>query len=301
MPPQKRQGPTAAARVRTRWSQAHVAAMLRPDEAGALAAWAALVDADAEQVARIREPEPPRDHYAPTAQRFRPDGLPAAELPLLLALAQPSDVWLDIGAGGGRFAVPLAARVARVIAVEPSEAMRDTLAAAAADVGRDNIEVHDVRWPAAGWTQDADVSLTAHSLYDIRELAPFLDAMEAHTRRLCVAVFRQFSRGTHLAALFEAVHGEPVHTLPALREFIAVLGGRGRRIEVRTVADDTPHVAPREQAFREARRLLWLAEGSAKDARMQALIEEWWGEPDGVTLPVASEFIGVVTWEPPRA
>lgn len=275
--------------------------MLRPDEAGAIAAWAALVDADAEQVPRLREPEPAHDHYAPTAGRFRPGGLPAAELPLLLALAEPSDVWLDIGAGGGRFAVPLAERVARVIAVEPSDAMRETLAEAAAEAGRRNIEVHDARWPAAGWGEDADVSLAAHSLYDIRELAPFLDAMEAHTRRLCVAVFRQFGRGTHLARLFEAVHGEAMHTLPALREFIAILGARGRRFEVRTVADDTPHVVPREQAFREARRLLWLAEGSAKDARMQALIQEWWGEPDGVTLPVASEFIGVVTWEPPQA
>lgn len=275
--------------------------MLRPDEAGALAAWAALVDADAEQVARVREPEPPHDHYAPTAQRFRPGGLSSAELPVLQALARPSDVWLDIGAGGGRFAVPLAAQVARVIAVEPSGAMRENLAAAAVEAGRANIEVHDARWPAPGWEQDADVSLAAHCLYDIREAAPFLDTMEAHTRRLCVAVFRQFGRGTHLARLFEAVHGEPLQTLPALREFVALLGARGRRVEVQTVPDDASNVVPREQAFREARRLLWLAEGSANDERMQELIKEWWGGPgDGIAVPVASQFVGVVTWEPPR-
>jgi SAM-dependent methyltransferase len=282
-----------------------LAGALRPDEATALAAWAALVDADAEQVARVREPEPPRDHYAPTAERFRPGALSSAELPLLQALARPTDTWLDIGAGGGRFAVPLAAHVARVVAVEPSGAMRSTLATAAAEAGRTNIEVHDLRWPAAGWTQDADVSLAAHCLYDIREAGPFLDAMEAHTRRLCVAVFRQFARGTQLARLFEAVHGEPLHTLPALREFVALLSARGRRVDLRTVPDDAPTVVPRDRAFRETRRLLWLAEGSAKDAHMQELVQQWWTSPEGgtdsIVLPVASRFIGVVTWEPPRA
>ena len=289
----QRRNVTADARER-------LARALRPDEVTALASWAALVDADGEQVARVREPEPPHDHYAPTAQRFRPGGLSSTELPVLQALARPTDVWLDIGAGGGRFAVPLAAQVARVIAIEPSGAMRETLTAAAADAGRTNIEVHDVRWPAAGWAEDADVSLAAHCLYDIREAAPFLDAMEAHTRRLCVAVFRQFGRGTHLARLFEAVHGEVLQTLPALREFVALLGARGRRVEVETAPDDARGVVPREQAFRETRRLLWLAEGSAKDAQMQQLVEEWWAVPGGIELPVASEFVGVVTWEPPR-
>ncbi|MBM4411190.1 MAG: class I SAM-dependent methyltransferase [Chloroflexi bacterium] len=149
--------------------------LLRPSEADAIAAWAALVDADAAQVARVREPEPPGDFYAPMAERSRPGPRAALELPLLEAHARPDDTWLDIGAGGGRFAIPLSRRVARVVAIEPSEAMRATLASAATEAGRTNIEVHDPRWPAAGWTTSADVSLAAHSIYDIREIAPFLD------------------------------------------------------------------------------------------------------------------------------
>lgn len=272
--------------------------LLRPSEADAIAAWAALVDADAAQVARVREPEPPGDFYAPMAERFRPGPRAGLELPLLEAHAQPDDTWLDIGAGGGRFAIPLSRRVARVIAIEPSEAMRATLASAATEAGRTNIEVHDRRWPAAGWTTLADVSLAAHSIYDIREIAPFLDAMERHTRRLCIAVLADQPRGAQLARLFEAVHREPLATLPALREFIALLAARGRRFDVATVTGEPATTVSLDEAVAAARRLLWLAPGSEKERRMRSLIEEWWTVPGGIALPPGRRFLGVVSWEP---
>lgn len=273
---------------------------LRPSEGEALAAWAELVRADAEQVARVREPEPPADHYASVAPRFRPGGMAAVEWPLLDELVQPGETVLDIGAGGGRFAVPLARKGARVVAIEPSPAMRATLAAAAAEAGVE-IAIHDLRWPDGGWRLDADVSLAAHACYDIAEIGPFLDAMERHTRRLCIAMFGQFARGASLAELFAAVHGEPLKTLPALKEFVALLGARDRRYEVRTVGTGAAfELTEREEAFELARRMLWLAPGSAKERRMRELMEEWWGRPEGIALPAFRRFIGVVSWEPPR-
>lgn len=273
---------------------------LRPSEAEAAAAWAALVDADAEQVARVREPEPPRDFYAATAARFRPGRRDSVELPVIERYVRPGDVFLDIGAGGGRFAVPVGERVARVLAVEPSEAMRGVLAASAADARRTNIEVFDTRWPDPAWTEAADVSVAAHSMYDIREILPFLDAMERHTRRTCITVFGERARGAQMAPLFEAVHGEPLATLPSLREFVAVLAARGRRFEVATVEGDRPSVLPLEDAAALARRLLWLAPGSPKEQRMRALLQEWWGTPDGIAMPPGRRWVGIVTWEPPR-
>ena len=275
--------------------------VLRPTGADAAAAWAALVDADFEQVSRLREPEPPADHYASIAPRFRPNGLAAPELPVLESLAKPADTWLDIGAGGGRFAVPLAGRVARVVAIEPSTSMRDALRSAAGEAARSNIEIHEVRWPADAWTVDADVSLAAHSLYDIRDIGPFLDAMERHTRRLCIVLVGQFARGATLRPLFEAVHGEWLRRLPGLKEFVALLGARERRYELRTVGQGgTVTVVAHEDAYAEARRLLWLAPGSAKERRMRALMDQWWWTPDGMSMPASRPFIGIVTWEPPR-
>ncbi|WP_322795087.1 class I SAM-dependent methyltransferase [Tepidiforma sp.] len=274
--------------------------VLRPSEGEALEAWAGLVAADAEQVARVREPEPPADHYGSVAPRFRPGAMAALEWPVLDALVEPGETVLDIGAGGGRFAVPLAQKGCRVIALEPSEAMRGVLTAAAAESSVD-IRVADSRWPAPGWSEEVDVSLAAHVCYDIAAIGPFLDAMERWTRRLCVAMFGQYGRGANLAPLFEAVHGEPLQTLPALKEFVALLGARNRRYEVRTVGrPEAFELMERDEAFELARRMLWLAPGSAKDARMRELIEAWWGTPEGIRMPAFRRFIGVVSWEPPR-
>ena len=274
---------------------------IRPDAEAALAAWAALVDADAAQVPRLREPEPPADHYAATAERFRPGALDSHEWPLIEALARAEDSWLDIGAGGGRFAVPLARRVARVVAVEPSPAMRAALQGTTAGAALANIEVHDARWPDATWRLDADVALAAHVIYDIRVIGPFIEAMERHARRLCVIVVAEQGRGGNVAPLFEAVHGEPQQTLPALREVVALLGALGRPCEVRLARRAGPEpVVEREEAFDHARRLLWLGAGSAKDARMQALMEAWWGTSAGIALPGTRRVVGVVTWTPHR-
>ena len=275
---------------------------LRPTEAEALAAWAALVAGDAEQVPRVREPEPAGDYYLLHAARFRAGARPSPELPVLEALAAAGETWMDIGAGGGRLAVPLAGIVARVIAIEPSGAMREVLGAAIAESDRTNIEVRDARWPDPGWLDAVDVTLAAHSMYDIGEIGPFLDGMERHARRRCVALLQPWARGTPLAALCEAVHGEPMATLPALREFVALIGARGRRYEVRVApVEPGPAVTPHDAAFAEARRLLWLSEGSAKEQRMRAQLEEWWGRPDGIAMPHPPPYVGVVSWEPSAA
>jgi SAM-dependent methyltransferase len=275
---------------------------LRPAEHDALEAWRAIIEAEAAQVERVREPEPPGDFYAPIAGRFRPGGRASLELDVLLDLAQDGDTWLDIGAGGGRLTIPIAERVARVVALDPSESMRDTLRAAASEAKRDNLEIVDGRWPVEGWDEAVDVTLAAHSIYDIADIGPFLDAMERHSRRLCVAVLGQFARGAQFGRLFEALHGEPVIALPALKEFVAVLGARNRRYEVRTVGSgEAIELHEHDDAYAFVRRLMWLTPDSDKDRRMRELLDDWYGTPDGLALPSARPFIGIVSWEPPPA
>ena len=270
---------------------------LRPSVEDARQAWMRLVDADAEQVARVREPEPEHDFYAPVAGTFRPGQPSAAEFDVLASLSQREDDWLDIGAGGGRFALPLARRVRCVIAIEPSPAMRRVLAEGAAAAAVTNLTVHDARWPVEGWTEQADVALAAHCLYDIREPIPFIEAMERNARRLCVVSLARFPRGAQFADLFEAVHGEPFDALPALHEFVALIGALGRSYEVRRVWSGWPQtpIDP-EQARAFVRRMLWLRPGSDKDPRTGDLIDQWWGVPDGIRMPLGLREIGIVTW-----
>jgi len=279
-----------------------MASPLRPTEAEALAEWRRLIEADREQVERLRE-DVRSDYYAPVAASFRPGRRDSLEWPIVEALAQPGDTWLDIGAGGGRFAVPLAETVEHVIAIEPSSSMRSVLSQAIEHAGCTNLEVIDATWPVPGWNRQVDVSLAAHALYDIDDLAGWLDAQDATTRRVCVGIFGVVGRGAQVADFFEAVHGEPMATLPALREFVAVLGARGRRYEVLTIpSDETREAKPAEDVYAILRRLLWLQEGSELDAKMQRLAQEWYGVDGGVeaglALPPMRPWIGIVTWEP---
>ena len=274
---------------------------LRPSVEDARRAWMRLVAAAAEQVARVREPEPEQDHYAPVAGCFRPGQPSAAEFDALAALSQREDDWLDIGAGGGRFALPLSRRVRSVIAVEPSPAMRRVLSEGVAAAGVTNLTVHDARWPVEGWTEQADVALAAHCIYDIREPIPFIEAMEQNARRLCVVALARFPRGAQFAELFEAVHGEPFRALPAFARVRGAGGGARALLRGATRLDGFGPDADRRRASALVRAAHALAaprfaQGPA-DVRSHRPVV---GRAGGILMPLGFREIGIVTWRPPE-
>ena len=167
---------------------------LRPSATDALAAWRARVRANREQVDQFREATP-SDFYAPIAGMFRADPRRRDEptLERLRALVQPADVVLDIGAGGGRYALPLAFVSREVIAIEPSDGMRQVLSSGMAEHRVHNVQVVDGRWPEGAADIQGDVALISHIGYDVEDIGPFLDAMESSARRLCVAVLFESS------------------------------------------------------------------------------------------------------------
>src|ERR1051326_6470475 len=99
---------------------------LRPSPEQALLAWAERVRANREQGEHFREATP-TDFYAPIAGLFRADPRRSDDpaLEALRAIVRPTDTLLDIGAGGGRYALPLALECREVIAIDPSDGMRD--------------------------------------------------------------------------------------------------------------------------------------------------------------------------------
>jgi SAM-dependent methyltransferase len=273
------------------------------DRAALEAAWAERVRANREQAERLRETQA-GDFYAPVSGLFVADprrtGEPALEV--LFEQAGSNETWLDIGAGAGRYALPLALRVREVIAVEPSAGMRRALRTGMGEHGIGNVRVVPSAWPEGldelGELPAADVSLIAHVGYDIEEIGPFLDAMEAATRRRCVAILTDRSPASVADPFWPLVHGETRVALPALPELLELLLARGREPMVTTV-ERRPRTFESVDALTAfLRRQLFITEGGDKDVHFRAILPELIARRDGAwTLADPPQgSLGVVTW-----
>ena len=268
-------------------------------------AWAQRVRENRDQAERFRETQTP-DFYAPVSSLFVADPRRTDEpaLAALLASATDEQVWLDIGAGAGRYALPLALVVREVIAVEPSAGMRGALRTGMGEHGISNVRVVAGAWPESlerlGDLPAADVSMIAHVGYDIEAIGPFLDAMEAATRDHCIAVLTDRSPASVADPFWPLVHGEERVPLPALPDLLEVLHSRGRTTEVLRVERPprTFDSVPALTAF--LRRQLFIAEGGEKDLHFRAVLPDRIVNRDGgwTLLDPPHGAIGIVTWAP---
>lgn len=273
------------------------------------AAWEARVRANREQAERRREGPARDDFYAPVSSMFVADPHRTDDpvLDALLAHAHPEERWLDVGAGAGRFALPLALVVDEVIALEPSPAMRAGLAAEATHHGITNVRLVAATWPpddpALAEAVRADVVLVAHLGYDVEAIGPFLDALEAAARACCVAILSEGSPVTPALPFWPLVHGEERFVLPSLPDFLGLLDARGRPAEVTRFERASRPYPSREAILAWLRNQLFVAEGSAADGRLLAALEDRVVEgPDGLRLVGAGRGVtGIVRWAPPGA
>lgn len=226
----------------------------------------------------------PADFWQTLARRFRPpaETAPDPAIAALAALIGPADQAVDVGAGGGRLAIPLAAHCREVVAVEPSPAMRAVLAEEAARRG-----VTNIRLVAATW-EDADVApaplvFAAHVTYGVRPIEPFLRKLDAMaTRHAAVLVMRDPPQSP-IAPFWQAVHGEARLRLPCRDELLAALRELAIEPEVRSLGPAPPlSLGARADAIDLLRFRLLVGPGTAGDARLlgvvDALTEERGGE-----------------------
>jgi CTP:molybdopterin cytidylyltransferase MocA len=265
-------------------------------------AWGERVRANREQVERVREVPDGTDFYAPVSGLFRadPDRSGDPVLAQLVALAKPGETWIDIGAGAGRYALPLARSVGSVIAIEPSSSMRAALDEGIAASGLTNIRPRADRWPMAA-PPAADVALIAHVGYDIDAIGPFVGAMEATARRLCVAVLMERPPAAVADPFWPIVHGEPRLALPALPEFVELLRARGREPLVTVTERQPRRFEARAQLEGFLRRQLWIADAGEKERRFREALDELVVKGADGTFSLAGQEasgVGVVTWTP---
>jgi SAM-dependent methyltransferase len=269
---------------------------LRPSAEDALRAWAERVRANREQVDQFREATP-ADFYAPVAGMFRadPHRHDDSTLEVLRTLVRPDDTVLDIGAGGGRLALPLALLTREVVAIDPSEGMLRVLREGMAEHSIANIKVVSSRWPAD--TEPGDIALISHLGYDVEDIGPFLDAMESAARRLCVAVLLEQPPPTEADRLWPAVHGVERAALPALPEFLALLLARGRLFEVQLVERTSQSYGQPDQLLTWLRQQLWTKPDGPKDVLLKQVMRQRLQQRDGnYALSWDPVRVGIVTW-----
>lgn len=124
----------------------------------------------------------------------------------ILESLAPDLTVLDIGAGIGRWTVPMAGKVRRVTAVEPLEGMRRVLAERVAARGIANLEIVNAPWDRAE-VSPHDVAIAAHATYATPDLLGFVEKMERCARRICYLALRLPAHDGAIGELSQQIHG----------------------------------------------------------------------------------------------
>lgn len=153
--------------------------------------------------------------------RRRRETTPTASLVTEMLGAEGSLV--DVGAGTGRSCLPYARAGHRVAAVEKNPGMAAGLSEEARSEGL-TVEVVVGSWPeAAARTPVADVVLSAHVVYDVPRIVPFLRAMHERGRRAVVVEMTDVHPWTKMNHLYQAIHHLNRPTGPSVEDLVDVI------------------------------------------------------------------------------
>jgi len=173
--------------------------------------WKALHVGSSERVEKDRDPAAVWDRRAAAYRRVTRDEKKATEHELGILDLAAGDTVLDMGAGTGRLAVPIAHTVAHVTALDPSGGMLSILSERMAAEGRTNYSCVKMRWEDTVIGRDIephDVVVAAFSL-GFYDLAAALEKLDAAALRAAYVFWHAGEwRGPDEMALYRAVFGE---------------------------------------------------------------------------------------------
>ena len=272
-----------------------------------LATWRRMYDDERAQAERLPAPGGAQpDCWAGQAARFaaaaersqQPDGFMRFVLPQL----HPADRVLDIGAGSGRYVHQLAAHAAEVLALEPSPAMRAQLERRLAEQPAPNVRVVAEGWPAAE-PPGCDVAIAAHVLYAVREVGPFLQAMDAAARRACFLLLALRHPSSFVSPFWQRAHGEPRLPLPGALECLNAMYQLGIAAQLALVpALNRFSYLSEAEALADLRWRLRLPAVAASDQLIEVAIDELLErDADGRLAPRDQPaHTAVIWWQPAR-
>lgn len=164
------------------------------------------------------------DRRAPTFARSTA-GRADQFLDVVKPYVSPHKTLLDVGAGAGRHAIPLAERMEWVTAVEPSEGMRAHIPALP------NITVVASTWEDAE-VASADVVICCHVLYGVADVVPFVQKMERSARDRVFIMLREGPVPHPANILRDRLAAEPLPRITVFSDLFMVLIDMGIRPDV---------------------------------------------------------------------
>ena len=200
---------------------------------------------------------------------------------------------IDVGAGTGRHATPLAARLEWVTAVEPSEGMRSHIPPL------DNMTIVASTWEEAE-VAPADLVISSHVMYGVAEPVPFLEKMQRSARERVFVMMRESDLPHPAAELRRRLVGGTGPRLPRFSELFMLLVQMG-------IAPDVTYLrypiitryADMEEALTDCRALF--GEGW-DEAAARAALEELLKREDGeLVFDGGVALSGVAHWKPPTS
>ncbi|MCC6625874.1 MAG: methyltransferase domain-containing protein [Chloroflexi bacterium] len=277
-----------------------MSAPLLPEPIDWAARWRAIMDARRSQRAPRERVPAGGDHWARRADRLAsyserlPDDDPL--LGRLRATIRPTDTIIDVGAGAGRYALPLAYLARQVIAVEPSPALRERLAARLSAESVTNVEIVPTDWEAAD-VAPAEVVLCSHVVYAVEEIVPFVHKLDDLTRRTCLVALR-IGQQPGAAALWAALYGVPRAPQPAFLDLYNVLASIGIVGEVQIIPSGGFRYADLDEATAEVRERMHLPpDNSTDDALRARLREQLVRDASGwLTWPEPVQGNAIISW-----
>lgn len=276
----------------------------RPGELDWLHIWRDMYDREREQGESTTHPDMHRstDQYATAASRYARNvkrvPQPDAFMRWLLPQLQTGETVLDIGAGSGRYVAPLAEAGMHVKALEQSPAMREQIGLIMQERNLPHVEIIAERWPTPQPVV-CDVAIAAHVLYAVRDIAPFILAMQASARKRCVILLGVRHPTTPVLPLWQSYHGSERLPLPGALECMGALAQLGIAANLHVLPAPAPiSYASIEEAATEMCYRLRLPYGEPYQQQLADLIARDWilGDDGGVTSPHTPPPHAAIWW-----
>ncbi len=227
---------------------------------------------------------------------------PGPRHPLLVRVSRaagPQGTVVDVGAGPGVFALPLASRVKAVVAVDSSRVMLSILRRQARRLSLDNVTCVNASWEEAE-VRPAEVVLCSYVLPSAANPAAFLRRVDRTATKRSFVYLDAASFDLVVDPFWRHFHGRPRRPLPSYLDLVAVLRELGMEPRVEIVEKrNSSRFATMAIAVSTIGDRLLLPDTAEARRELEALLAPWLVRRNGAfATPLRSVPAAIVSWAP---